>query len=255
LTVHKAPRGGALITGASRRIGRVLALALAEKGFAVAVHARQADDDALSLIEAINAGGGQAALTVGDLASDPDLLSLVSRAGAAVGPLTLLVNNASLFGDDRIDTLTPRSFDDHIGVNLRAPVLLAQAFAAQAPDGGDASIVNMLDQRVLRPRPEPFSYSLAKGALWQATRMLAQALAPAVRVNGVGPGPTLASIYQSPEDFAAEAAHTLLQRQVTPEEVAQAVCYLIDARSVTGQIIAVDGGQHLGWRTPDVIAP
>lgn len=255
MTQDRASRGGALITGASRRIGRVLALALADAGFAIAVHARQADADALGLVEAIDRVGGRAAVVAAELTSDAELSILVSGAREAVGPLSLLVNNAALFGDDTIQTLTPQSFDDHIRVNLRAPVLLAQAFAAQADGAVDPSIVNLLDQRVLRPRPDQFSYSLAKGALWQATRMLAQALAPRVRVNGVGPGPTLANIYQSPEDFAAEAARTPLQRAVTPDEVAQAVRYLIDARSVTGQIIAVDGGQHLDWRTPDVVAP
>jgi NAD(P)-dependent dehydrogenase (short-subunit alcohol dehydrogenase family) len=140
-----------------------------------------------------------------------------------------------------------------MAANFRAPVLLAQAFAANAPAG--SLIVNILDQRVLRPTPQFFSYALSKAGLWNATRMLAQALAPSIRVNGIGPGPTLPSAYQSAEAFAAEADHVLLQRRATPEEIAQALAYLIDAPSVTGQMIAVDGGQHLAWRTPDVIDP
>jgi NAD(P)-dependent dehydrogenase (short-subunit alcohol dehydrogenase family) len=143
------------------------------------------------------------------------------------------------------------TWDAHMETNLRAPLVLAQAFARQAPDG--ASIVNLVDQRVWKPTPQFFSYSISKAALWFATRTLAQALAPRVRVNAVGPGPTLPSVHQSPEAFEAEASNVLLQRRATPDEIARAVLYLVDARSVTGQMIAVDGGQHLGWRTPDVV--
>ena len=180
--------------------------------------------------------------------------ALLARARAAIGPPdSLLVNNASLFEDDRIETLSPASWDAHMAANLRAPVLLAQAFAAEAPDG--SLIVNILDQRVWRPTPQYFSYAISKAALWRATPMLAQALAPRIRVNGIGPGPTLPSAHQTTEDFAAEAEGVPLQRRATPEEIAQALVYLIDAPSVTGQMIAVDGGQHLAWRTPDVTAP
>jgi NAD(P)-dependent dehydrogenase (short-subunit alcohol dehydrogenase family) len=178
---------------------------------------------------------------------------LAAWAAEALGPLTLLVNNASLFEDDRLDTLSPDSWSAHMDANLRAPIFLAQAFAAQAPDG--SLIVNLLDQRVLKPSPLFFSYSISKAALWEATRTMAQALAPRIRVNGIGPGPTLPSVHQSAAQFAAEAANIPLQRRATPDEIAQALLYLIDARSVTGQMIAVDGGQHLAWRTPDVILP
>ena len=248
-------RGGALITGAARRIGRALAIKAQAAGYDVAVHARRADPEADALAAGLAADGGQAAVVLGDLRNDAELGSLVARAAEAVGPLTLLVNSASLFEDDRIETLTPAGWDAHIGANLRAPVLLAQAFAAQLPAEGEGLIVNILDQRVLRPTPHFFSYAVSKGALWHATRMLAQALAPRIRVNGIGPGPTLASIHQSDEDFAAEIAGLPLQKGATPEEIAEALGYLIDARSVTGQMIAVDGGQHLGWKTPDIIDP
>ena len=163
--------------------------------------------------------------------------------------MTALVNNASVFQDDRIGGLTRESWDTHIETNLRAPIVLAEAFAAQAVEG---AIVNLLDQKVLKPDPRFFSYSLSRNGLWWATQTLAQALAPGIRVNGVGPGPTLPSIHQTAEEFAAEARATLLETPGSPEAVAEAVLWLIDARLVTGQMIAVDGGQHLAWRTPDI---
>lgn len=248
-----APRGAALVTGAARRIGRTLALAAAGAGFDVAIHAREADADTESLFSEITALGRKAAVVTANLADDAALLDLVPLAAAALGPLSLLVNNASLFDDDRLGTLTPKGFDAHIAANLRAPILLTQAFAAQATPG--ALVVNILDQRVRKPTPQFFSYAVSKAALWQATIMSAQALAPSIRVNGIGPGPTLASVHQAPGEFEAEAAGVPLQRAANPGEIAAALLYLIDAPSVTGQMIAVDGGQHLGWRTPDIVAP
>ena len=246
-------RGGALVTGAARRIGRRLALQAAKAGYRVVVHHHHSADDAEAVCAEIEAAGGHARAIAADLADASALPALIDEARAAIGPLSLLVNNASLFEDDRIATLTPASWDAHMAANFRAPVLLSQAFAAQAPAG--SLIVNIIDQRVLRPTPQFFSYALSKAGLWNATRMLAQALAPNIRVNGIGPGPTLPSVHQSAEDFAAEAEHILLQRPTTLEEIARALAYLIDATSVTGQTIAVDGGQHLAWRTPDVIGP
>jgi NAD(P)-dependent dehydrogenase (short-subunit alcohol dehydrogenase family) len=172
-------------------------------------------------------------------------------AAAALGPLTVLVNNASVFEDDRVGDLSRATWDRHMETNLRAPVVLAEAFAAQAP--ADSVIVNLLDQRVLKPDPRFVSYAISRNGLWWATRTLAQALAPRIRVNGVGPGPTLASIHQSPAEFAAEAAAVPLGHGADPDEIAAAVLYLVDARAVTGQMIAVDGGQHLAWRTPDIL--
>ena len=224
-------------------------------GYDVAVHARHPDAEAQALATSLAAIGGRAGVVTGDLTIDAELETLVARAADTVGPLTLLVNNASLFEDDRIGAVTPASWDAHMASNLRAPVLLAQAFAAQLPADREGLIVNILDQRVLRPTPQFFSYALSKAALWRATQMLAQALAPRIRVNGIGPGPTLASVHQSPEDFAAEIAGLPLERGASPEEIADALAYLIDARAVTGQMIAVDGGQHLAWKTPDIIDP
>jgi NAD(P)-dependent dehydrogenase (short-subunit alcohol dehydrogenase family) len=246
-------RGGALVTGAARRIGRSLALEAARAGYSVLVHHHHSADDAEEVCAEIEAMGGHAHALAADLDDAEALPALIDEARAAIGPLSLLVNNASRFEDDRIETLTAASWDAHMAANFRAPVLLCQAFARQAPAG--ALIVNIIDQRVLRPTPQFFSYALSKAGLWDATRMMAQALAPNIRVNGIGPGPTLPSTYQSAEDFAAEADAIPLQQRTTPEEIAHALTYLIEATSVTGQIIAVDGGQHLAWRTPDVIGP
>ena len=244
-------RGGALVTGAARRIGRCLALEAAKAGYGVVVHHHHSADDAEEVCAEIEAMGGHAHALAADLSDAGALPALIDEARAAIGPLSLLVNNASLFEDDRIQTLTAASWDAHMSANFRAPVLLAQAFARQAPAG--SLIVNIIDQRVLRPTPQFFSYALSKAGLWDATRMMAQALAPNIRVNGIGPGPTLPSTHQSAAEFEAEAKNILLQKRTTPEEIAQAMAYLIEATSVTGQLIAVDGGQHLAWRTPDVI--
>jgi NAD(P)-dependent dehydrogenase (short-subunit alcohol dehydrogenase family) len=251
----RSARGGALITGSGRRSGDALARKAQAAGYDVVVHARHEDPSADALVDELRSLGGAAAVVTGDLTLDAELETLTGRAAEAVGPLTLLVNSASLFDDDRIQTLTAQSWDAHMGANLRAPILLAQAFAAQLPADCEGLIVNILDQRVLRPTPQFFSYALSKAALWHATRMLAQALAPRIRVNGIGPGPTLASVHQSPQDFSAEIAGLPLERGAEPREIAEALAYLIDARSVTGQMIAVDGGQHLAWRTPDIIDP
>lgn len=244
-------RGAALVTGGAKRIGRAICLELAAAGFDVAIHHRGPAEDADRLADEIRAMGRKAACLSADLSDAGETRNLIGRAAAALGPLTALVNNASVFADDRLDSLTGESWSAHMDVNLRAPVLLAQAFAAQAPDG--SAVVNILDQRVLKPDPRFFSYGLSKSALWAATRTMAQALAPRIRVNGVGPGPTLPSVHQAEGEFEAEARATPLQRAGSPEAVAGAVLWLVDAAQVTGQMIAVDGGQHLAWRTPDIV--
>jgi NAD(P)-dependent dehydrogenase (short-subunit alcohol dehydrogenase family) len=244
----------ALVTGAARRLGRVLAVSAARAGYDVVIHHRihhgaspQDAEETLRLVREVGREGAIAGAELTDPASAPALIA------ASPGPLTLLVNCASVFGDDTIETLTPLSLELHWLTNLRAPVLLAQAFAAALPKDGDGLIVNIIDQRVWRLTPRNFSYTLTKAALWTATQTLAQALAPAIRVNAIGPGPTLPSVHQGTRGFAAEAAAVPLGRGPDPEEIGAALAYLIDARSVTGQMIAVDGGQHLSWRTPDVI--
>lgn len=240
-------RGTALITGGGRRIGAAIARALARAGYAVVLHTRTRQPAEQLAAEIVDAGG-QARVVVGDLADTQALRGLVPAA-SAFGPLTLLVNNAGEFEPDDIATLTREGFDRAMAVNLAAPIFLTQAFAAQAPAG--SSIVNVLDQRVLKPTPRFFSYSLSKSALHTATTTLAQALAPKLRVNAVAPGPTLPSPRQSEEDFAAQAESLPLQRGPSPEDIAAAVLYLAGAASVTGVTLPVDGGQHLAWRTAD----
>jgi NAD(P)-dependent dehydrogenase (short-subunit alcohol dehydrogenase family) len=246
-------RGAALVTGAGRRLGRVLALEAARAGFDVAVHYRTARDEAQAVADEIAALGRKAVVLDAELTNEDQTAGLIARAAQALGPVTLLVNSASTFEDDRLATATRESWDAHLDANLRAPIVLAQAFAAALPAATNGLIVNIVDQRVLRPNPQFFSYSLSKAGLWWATQTLAQDLAPRIRVNAIGPGPTLASVHQAPGEFEREAAGTPLERAVSPDDIAAALRYLIDAASVTGQMIAVDAGQHLGWRTPDVI--
>lgn len=238
-------RGAALVTGGARRIGRALVLACADAGYDVAIHVRTVDDDAEAAAADVRARGRKASLHACDLRREAETAPLVGNAEAELGPITLLVNCASVFEDDAFATMNRASWDAHLETNLRAPLVLAQAFARRVPADRLGLIVNILDQRVFRPGPEFFSYSLSKSALWAATQMLAKDLAPRIRVNGIGPGPTLPSIHQDGSDFEDEVATTLLKRSVAPAEIGQALRYLIDARSVTGQMIAVDAGQHL----------
>ena len=238
-------RGAALITGGSRRIGRVLTQAAADAGFDVAIHVRVIDDDAEAAAADVRARGRKASIHACDLRDEGSTAPLVGDAESELGPVTLLVNCASVFENDAFASMNRASWDAHLETNLRSPLVLAQAFARRLPADRTGQIVNILDQRVFAPSPDFFSYSLSKSALWAATQMLAQALAPRIRVNGIGPGPTLPSIHQQGEDFAHEVATTLLKHPVDPAEIGHALRYLIDARSVTGQMIAVDAGQHL----------
>ena len=247
-------RGAALVTGAGRRIGQALALEAARAGYDVAVHHRGAPDEAAETVAAIQALGRRAIAVSAELSDEAQVAGLIART-AQLGPLTLLVNSASSFNDDRVGALDRALWDAHIETNLRAPIVLAEAFAAALPADAEGLVVNIVDQRVWRPNPQFFSYSLSKAGLWWATQTLAQALAPRIRVNAIGPGPTLPSVHQAPGEFEAEAAGTLLQRHANPDDLAAALRYLIDARAVTGQMIAVDAGQHLAWRTPDIVAP
>lgn len=242
--------GAALITGSGRRIGAAIARALARAGYAIVLHAHHSSDEATALVAEIEGGGGRATVVLGDLADAQALQGVVPAAALAFGPLTLLVNNASVFEEDDIGDLTRARFDMTMAVNLTAPLFLAQAFAAQARSGANASIINILDQRVLRPTPKFFSYTMSKTALHQATTTLAQALAP-LRVNAVAPGPTLPSPRQTPAQFAAQSASVALGQGPSPDDIAEAVLYLAGAKSVSGVTIAVDGGQHLSWRTAD----
>jgi len=248
-TTKNAPRT-ALITGASRRIGAAIALSLARAGYAVVLHANSSREDAERLAAAIIGAGGRAGVVLADFADHAAVRGLVPAA-AAFGQLTLLVNNAGEFEPDDIETLSHARFQRAVAVNLAAPLFLSQAFAAQAPAGVDASIVNILDQRVLKPTPRFFSYTLSKSALHTATSTLAQALAPRLRVNAVAPGPTLPSPRQTAAQFAAQAESLPLQHGPGPDDIAAAVLYLAQAKNVTGVTLPVDGGQHLSWRTAD----
>jgi NAD(P)-dependent dehydrogenase (short-subunit alcohol dehydrogenase family) len=242
----------ALVTGAARRIGRSIAEALSREGYAVALHCHVSTDDAHGLAAQIRQQGGLACVVEADLADPAEVEGLVERAAREIGPIDLLVNNASQFSEDALESLDRAKWDRHFAVNLQAPVFLARDMARLLPSGRDGCIVNILDQRVWKPTPRFFSYTVSKAALWSATRTMAQALAPRIRVNAVGPGPTVRSQRQTREDFARQEAAVLLERGPRPEEIAEAVLFLARAASVTGQMIAVDGGQHLVWQTPDV---
>lgn len=239
------PRGVALITSGARRLGRAMVNACAEAGFDVAIHCRAIDDDAEAAAAEVRSRGRKAVLLSCDLRQEAATAPLIAQAEAELGAVTVLVNSASVFEADTVTSMNRASWDAHLETNLRAPLVLAQAFAHRLPADRTGLIVNLLDQRVWRPRPEFFSYAISKEALWSATRMMAQALAPRIRVNAIGPGPTLPSIHQTGDDFAEEVASTLLRAPVSPVEIGEALRYLIDARSVTGQMIAVDAGQHL----------
>jgi len=240
-----ASRGAALVTGGARRIGRVLAVVAAEAGFDVAIHVRTMDDEAEAAASEVRALGRKATIVTCDLRKESASVALVGEAEAELGPVTLLVNSASVFENDAFSDMNRASWDLHIETNLRAPLVLAQVFARRLPADREGLIVNLLDQRVLRLAPEFFSYSLSKSALWDATRIMAQALAPRIRVNAIGPGPVMASIHQDAAEFEAEARSTLLHRPAKPAQIGAALRYLIDAEAVTGQMIAVDSGQHL----------
>ena len=244
----------ALVTGAGARLGKAMAQALGEDGWSVAVHYRGSRTGAEETAETIRAAGGVAELVQADLADEEQTATLV-RAGheALGGPLTLLVNSASTFEDDTAIEHTRQSWDFHMGPNLRAPGLLAQHLARALPEEEAGLIVNMIDMRVLKLNPLFFTYTLSKSALWTATRTLAQSLAPNIRVIGIGPGPTLENVHQKPGEFDAEARATLTQQGSNPGEIVKTLRYLIDADSITGQLIASDGGQHLMWQTPDVM--
>ena len=241
----QAARGAALVTGGARRIGRALVGVCARAGYDVAIHCRVADDDAHAAAAEVVSLGRKATIHACDLRRESETAPLVNEAEAELGPITLLVNCASVFEDDSFAGMNRASWDAHIETNLRAPLVLAQAFARRLPADRKGLIVNILDQRVLDPAPDFFSYSLSKSALWDATLMLAKALSPRIRVNGIGPGPVMRSVHQTEAEFAAEAAGTPLGHAVDPMEIGRALTYLIDAASVTGQMIAVDAGQHL----------
>jgi NAD(P)-dependent dehydrogenase (short-subunit alcohol dehydrogenase family) len=236
-----------LITGAARRIGRAIALDLARHGWQVCVHYRRSTAEAEALVAEIVRTGGRAASVAGDLAVAADVERLVPLCREVLGAPTALVNNASEFLLDSVTALTSSTWDTHLDINLKAPVFLARALFLNLPEGQTGNVINIIDQRVWKLTPDFFSYTISKAGLWTATRTLAQALAPRVRVNAIGPGPVLKSVHQTDADFAREAEQTLLGHGPTPEEIAAAVRFILASPSLTGQMIALDGGQHLTW--------
>ncbi|MDE1939134.1 MAG: SDR family oxidoreductase [Alphaproteobacteria bacterium] len=241
-----------LVTGAAKRLGRAIVLDLARHGWTIALHYHASEKEARATAADAATNGVKVALLKADLSRESETAALVERAAAEIGPLTALVNSASLFENDSWYSVTRESWDEHMETNLRAPFVLSQAFARQVPRDGHGAIVNIIDQRVLKPTPQFLSYSLSKAGLKWLTTTLAQALAPHVRVNAVGPGPTIINARQSQADFARQREATVLGRGAEPQDVCDGVRYLLEASAVTGQMIAVDGGQHLIWQTPDV---
>ena len=237
----------ALVTGAAKRIGRAIALGLAADGWAVALHYRGSAAEAEALAAEIEAGGGRAVTLQADLAIEAETASLIGRASEALGPLGCLVNNASTFELDEVETVSRESWDRHMEPNLRAAFRLSQDFALALPAERQGAIVNLLDQRVWNLTPHFVSYTLSKAGLWTLTQSLAQALAPRIRVNAIGPGPCLPSPRQSDAEFARQCALMPLGRGTTPEEIVEALRFILAMPSMTGQMIALDGGQHLGW--------
>jgi NAD(P)-dependent dehydrogenase (short-subunit alcohol dehydrogenase family) len=240
----------ALVTGAGRRIGRAIALDLAAHGWAVAIHYHRSAEAAREVVATIEQGSGRACALGADLACEAEVAKLVPRARERLGALTCLVNNASVFERDEARTATRESWDRHLEVNLRAPFVLTQALAAALAKDASGCVINMLDQRVLNPTPHFVSYTLSKSGLGTLTRTLALALAPRVRVNAIAPGPTLRNARQSDAHFEAQWRSVPLARATTPEEICQAVRFVLSAPALTGQIIALDGGEHLGWAQP-----
>lgn len=236
----------ALITGAGRRIGRALAESLGSEGWSVAIHYNSSKAEAEAAVSAVEKSGGKAAALQADLSDHSALAKLVANAASALGPLGCLINNASIFERDELETATADSWDVHMNVNLRAPFFLSQAFARQAQKDERHAIINIVDERVWNLTPHFASYTVSKAGLWTLTQTMAIALAPHVRVNAIGPGPTLPSSRQSQDQFNAQRNSTPLQRGTTPSEICEAARFILSASAMTGQMIALDGGQHLG---------
>jgi len=243
----------ALVTGAADRIGAALATRLAAEGFAVIVHYRASAEKAAAVVEAITAAGGKAAMVQADLTVRAERAGLIATAGKPFGPLTVLVNNASLFERDAVSDIDEALWDAHFAVHAEAPVFLARDFARQLPAGAHGNIVNIIDERLLHLSPAYFSYTLSKATLWTATQTLAQSLAPRIRVNAIAPGPTIAPPHQPPDYLAKARARLPLQDSADPEGIADGLMAILSLHTMTGQMLTLDGGQHLEW--PDRRGP
>lgn len=251
--MNDGPIHTALVTGAGTRIGRAIAENLGSQGWSVAVHYNRSGNGAEDTAASIVAAGGKAETVQADLADEDSLQGLMAAAAKLIGPVTCLVNNASIFDYDDARSATRETWDSHIAVNMRAPFVLTQNFAAQLPEGQEGNVINIIDQRVRKLTPHFMTYTISKVGLWGMTQTLAQALAPRIRVNGIGPGPTLASKHQDRALFDRQIAALPLERGPQPSEIAKAVDFILAMPSLTGQMIAVDGGQHIAWQTPDAV--
>lgn len=245
-------KGTVLVTGAGRRVGKAIALDLAARGYHIAIHANSSEEEAEAVAGLIRDTGGVAEVFLADLSDGTAVRDLHREVSKRLRSPDIIVNNASVFEDDDVRSLDEELFDKHFAIHLKAPALLAQSMAADLPEDREGLIVNIIDQRVWKLTPRFFSYTLSKAALWTATQTMAQALAPRIRVNAIGPGPTLANERQNESDFARQAKKVLLGHGPELSEFGATIRYLHEARSVTGQMIALDGGQHLAWQTPDV---
>lgn len=242
----------ALVTGGAKRIGRAIVEDLATHGFAVAIHGHGSMQEANTLARSIRDKGGRACVVQADLKDSAATGTLVARAAYELGPIGLLVNNASVFQKDSLDQFDEAIWDAHFALHVKAPSLLTRDFAAQLPADRSGLVVNIIDQRVWAPNPRFYSYMLSKAALHMATTTMAQALAPAIRVNGIGPGPTLPNERQNDSDFQAQKNALLLKTGPELDEFGRTIRFLFETPSITGQMIALDGGQHLAWETPDI---
>jgi NAD(P)-dependent dehydrogenase (short-subunit alcohol dehydrogenase family) len=242
----------ALVTGGAKRIGKAIVEDLAAHGFAVAIHANGSLDEAKALAASLSKKGAVAVAVKADLTDTQETSALMAQVNAALGPIDLIVNNASLFKKDSLDAFDETVWDRHFALHVKAPSLLTRDFARQLPRGVSGLVVNVIDQRVWSPNPRFYSYMLSKSALWTATQTMAQALAPDIRVNGIGPGPTLPNERQDPRDFQAQVDALILRRGPALGEFGRTIRFLFDTPSITGQMIALDGGQHLAWETPDI---
>lgn len=243
----------ALITGASKRIGAQIASDLASDGWTIGLHYKSSEQEARDLAQKIKAQGGTAEPLKADLSSSENCNTLIEQCSVKLGPVSLLINNASLFEEDHLGTLSPELWDAHMNINVRAPAFLSQSFVQNLPKGEKGQIINMIDQRVWKLTPQFMSYTISKAALWTLTQQLAQDLAPQIRVNAIGPGPTLRGARQTEEDFTRQQASVPLETGATPAQISDAIKFLLAQPSITGQMIALDGGQHLAWQTPDVL--
>ena len=242
----------ALVTGAARRIGAAIIRDLAANGYKVAIHASTAVDEAAAIRNEIVAAGGTACVVVADLIGSEGRERLIGEVNAAIGPIDLLVNNASIFQRDSVEDFDEALFDAHFAIHVKSPTVLTRDFARQLPEGVSGLVVNIIDQRVWSPTPRFYSYTLSKAALYMATKTAAQALAPRIRVNAIGPGPTLPAARQTEADFEKQVSGLIMKKGAGLDEFGRTIRFLHESPSITGQMIALDGGQHLAWQTPDV---